>query len=86
MTIGANVTTITGFSVVDDSGLPVLVDPFGNNVAFRRLGCGGPVLAIALANQRGSSVSNPSQCRASGSKFFIEVDESQARIAIHRLR
>ncbi len=77
--------TITGFSVVDYAGLPVLADPFGNNVAFRCLGCGAPVLAVALEHQRGSSTDNPSKCPACGSSFRIEVDDVRKRVTVYRV-
>lgn len=70
-------TGVTGFLVHDEDGYPVAADPHGNNVAFRCLGCGGPVLAIPREHQRGSSSSNPSICRGCGSLFWVEVQECE---------
>ena len=78
-------TAISGFSTVDDAGFPVLADPHGNNVAFRCLGCGAPVLAIVLDHQRGSSVKNPAVCRACGSEFWVQAIIAESRLVVHRL-
>jgi DNA-directed RNA polymerase subunit RPC12/RpoP len=77
--------TITEFSVVDESELPILADPFGNSVAFRCLGCGSPVLAILLPNQRGSAEDNPSMCPACGSRYWLEVLDESEQLVVHRL-
>lgn len=46
---------VTGLQCIDEAGQAVACDAYGNNVAFRCLGCGGPVLAVIRENQRGSS-------------------------------
>ncbi|MET1083227.1 MAG: hypothetical protein ABWY12_09310 [Burkholderiales bacterium] len=78
-------TTVSGFAVVDENGFPVLADPHGNNVAFRCLGCGGPVLAVVREYQRGSSERSPTFCRACGLRFWVEAIVGEARLVVHRL-
>jgi uncharacterized protein with PIN domain len=76
---------VTNFLAFDINGYPVLADAHGNNVAFRCLGCGAPVLAVMLEHQRGSSSEKPSACRACRSKFWVEVLPDLARLVVHRL-
>lgn len=78
-------TAISGFSTVDVAGFPVFSDPHGNNVAFRCLGCGAPVLAVVLDNQRGSSQKNPAVCRACGSRYWVEAIVAQSRLVVQRV-
>ena len=78
-------TTITGFTVVDAVGFPVLADPFGNNVAFQCVGCGAPILAVVRKDQRGSSVTKPAICPACGSRFWVEPKEKEHRLIVHRV-
>jgi uncharacterized protein with PIN domain len=79
-------STITDFAVVGEDGFPVAADPHGNNVAFRCIGCGGPVLAVARENQRGSSTENPAVCRGCHSRYWIEVREQESTVVLHRVR
>jgi hypothetical protein len=74
--------SLEGFKVVDEVGHRVLADPFGNNVAFRCLVCGAPVLAIVREHQRGSSKSNPSECPACGSEYWIRHDEASKTLMV----
>ena len=77
---------VTGFLCFDAKGFPVLCDPWGNNLAFRCLGCGSPVLAtVSDQNRRGASAGNPSTCPACRSQFWAEIDEPAQRITIHRV-
>lgn len=76
---------ITGFTAEDESGSPVLCDAFGNNVAFRCLKCGCPVLAVMRANQRGSSSNNPSQCPSCMEHFWLFRVEAEHSLVVHRL-
>lgn len=69
----------------DKAGLPLLSDPHGNNVAFRCLGCGSPVLAVMMEYQRGTSEKNPSVCPACRARFWVEVIVSQSRLVVHRI-
>ena len=78
-------TTVSDFRVVDESGYPVLADPHGNNVAFRCLSCGGPVLAVILEHQRGSSAANPPVCRACLSRYWVEAEVPSSRLVVHRI-
>lgn len=77
--------TVTGLRCIDRDRNPVLCDCFGNNVAFRCLSCGGPVLAIVRDNQRGSSKENPAQCVACESRFYLELDQMQNKLVIYRV-
>jgi hypothetical protein len=76
---------VTGFRCFDTEGFPILCDPFGNNVAFRCPGCSGPVLAVLREHQRGSNEGNPSICTACGSKYWIEVNEPNESLILHRI-
>jgi len=76
---------ITGFTAKDESGSPILCDAFGNNVAFRCLKCGGPVLAVMRANQRGSSSNNPSQCPSCLKYFWLSLAEAEQSLVVHRV-
>jgi hypothetical protein len=78
-------TAVTNFTAVDEGGFPVLADAHGNNVAFRCLGCGAPVLAVVLAHQRGSSPTNPSICRACQSRFWVEPKPGAYQLVVHRV-
>ena len=77
---------ITGFRCFDVQGHPVLCDPWGTNAALRCIGCGAPVLVTVFdANQRGAIPSNPSTCPACGSQFWVEIDEPNRRMTLHRV-
>ena len=78
-------TTTTDFSAVDESGHPILADAYGNNVAFRCLGCGGPVLAALFQSHKGTDASHPSKYRAGGCAYWVEPAASDQRLIIHRL-
>jgi predicted RNA-binding Zn-ribbon protein involved in translation (DUF1610 family) len=77
--------TVTAFTTVDEGGSRVPADAYGNNVAFRCLNCGDPVLAVIRPHQRGSSPGNPSICRACGARFWIEARAPQTQLVVHRL-
>jgi len=74
---------ITGFPAEDENGFPILADAHGNNVAFRCVGCGGPILAIARPHQRGSSDENPSVCPACSARYWVEPMSD--KLVIHRV-
>ena len=84
-TCGGRLVTVTGFSAADAPGFPVLCDAHGNNVAFRCLGCGGPVLAVVREHQRGASPANPAVCPACGCRFWLEGSESRRLLVVHRV-
>jgi hypothetical protein len=44
-------TKVTDFRLVDENGDRALSDAFGNNVAFKCVKCGHPMLAIILPKQ-----------------------------------
>lgn len=76
---------ITGLTAKDESGTPILCDAFGNNVAFLCLKCGGPVIAVIRANQRGSSSNNPSQCPSCLEHFWVSLAEADRSLVVHRV-
>lgn len=75
---------ITGFKAVDESGFPVLCHAHGNNVAFRCLGCGSPVLAVLFNNQPGINSDRPTTCPACEARYWVEVKESPGYLVVHR--
>lgn len=78
--------TVTDFHCTDESGLRVLCDAHGNNVAFRCQGCGGPVLAVIREHQRGSHPNNLAECRACHAQYWVELVAADDRLVIHRTR
>ncbi|MHC6217164.1 hypothetical protein ACVQEN_08040 [Stenotrophomonas acidaminiphila] len=64
---------ITAFLVMDSKGNEIPADPHGNNLAFCCPTCGHPVLAVALANQRGSDEVHPSTCRGCAAQYFLDI-------------
>jgi DNA-directed RNA polymerase subunit RPC12/RpoP len=74
---------VTDFLVMDADGAEISADAHGNNVAFCCQHCGGPVLAIALANMRGSDEDHPAACRRCGIKYFLDVREKAMKVYIH---
>jgi DNA-directed RNA polymerase subunit RPC12/RpoP len=78
-------TAITDFNVTTANGEQVQADAHGNNVAFKCLDCGGPVLAVMMKHQRGESESSPTACKSCGAKYWIEVDAPQSRLVVHRV-
>lgn len=77
---------ITGFTMVDTGGYPVLCDAHGNNAAFRCPGCGGPILFdYHDKNQRGASAENPSVCVACKARYVIDTDEPKSRLTVRRM-
>ena len=74
---------ITDFLVMDGDGIEIEADPFGNNLAFKCMDCGYPILAIALENQRGSSENSPVNCRGCGTSYFLDVRSHMKKIYVH---
>ena len=74
---------ITDFLVMDGEGTEISADAHGNNVAFCCMACGFPVLAVALANQRGSDESHPATCRGCGRQYYLDVREQAKKLYIH---
>lgn len=77
--------TITNFTATTIAGVPLLADAYGNNVAFQCPSCGAPVLAVVLANMKGSSADKPATCRACESRYWIEVVVPESRLLVHAL-
>ncbi len=76
---------VTDFLVMNGQGQEINADPFGNNVAFSCDMCGYPVLATALANQKGSDPDHPAKCRGCGQQYFLDVREHAEKMYIHEL-
>jgi len=74
---------ITGFLIMDCEGNDIVADPFGNNLAFTCMGCGHPILAIALENQRGSSESSPVPCKGCDASYFMDIRVHAKKIYVH---
>ncbi|MEI6350051.1 MAG: hypothetical protein WCP06_02975 [Verrucomicrobiota bacterium] len=68
---------------MDSDGNEIQADAFGNNVAFLCPRCGHPVLATALADQRGSDESHPTECKQCMSKYFLDVRPQTEKLYIH---
>lgn len=78
-------TAITNFSASETNGSPVAADAHGNNVAFKCVDCGGPVLAVLLPHQRGSSAQKPTTCRACDASYWVEALVIESRLIVHCL-
>jgi hypothetical protein len=78
------VTKITDFTVVDEDGASVPGDPHGNNLALHCMECGAPLLAVLREHQRGSSTDNPAVCRRCHAKHWVEINERESRLIVHR--
>jgi len=78
--------TVTGFKCLDETGMPILCDAYGNNAALRCLGCGSPILITFLKNQKGSDPVHPSKCITCGLKFWVEVNEDQNQLVLHQIK
>lgn len=76
---------ITGFLIMDGDGNEIPADAHGNNVAFSCSGCGHPVLATALDNQRGSDEDHPTECKGCGRRYFLDVRPHMEKLYIHQL-
>ena len=73
---------ITEFLILDAEGDEIAADPHGNNVAFCCPACGHPVLAVALANQRGSDEDHPAVCRGCKTAYFLDVRQGTEKLYI----
>ena len=76
---------ITDFLVMDDAGVEIRADAFGNNVAFSCQGCGHPMLATALENQRGCDEQHPAVCKGCGRSYFLDVRPDAQKLYVHAL-
>ena len=76
---------ITDFLILDWNGVEIRADACGNNVAFSCAGCGHPVLATALENQRGSDEKHPSKCKGCGRRYFLATRSQSEKVYIHDL-
>jgi hypothetical protein len=79
------IVNITGFLIMDGTGMGIPADPFENNVAFCSSGCGHPVLATALPDQPGSDEEHPAKCLRCGRRYFLDVRQQAQKIYIHAL-
>jgi len=73
---------ITDFLVFDAAGNEISADPHGNNLAFCCPACGHPVLAVALANQRGSDEAHPAVCRGCAARYFLDIRSGSEKLYI----
>ena len=76
---------ITDFLAMDDAGVEIRADAFGNNVAFLCQGCGHPVLATAREDQRGYDEQHPAVCKGCGRSYFLDVRLDAQKLYIHAL-
>ena len=74
---------ITDFLIMDTHGDEIPADPHGNNIAFTCPVCQGPILAVALENQRGWDESHPAICRSCGTAYFLDIREHAKKLYIH---
>ena len=74
---------ITDFLIMDENGVEIRADAFGNNVAFACSKCGHPVLAISRKNQRGSDQEHPSRCKGCGRGYFLDLRPQSQKLYIH---
>jgi DNA-directed RNA polymerase subunit RPC12/RpoP len=72
-------TKVTDFRLVDENGDRALSDAFGNNVAFKCMKCGHPMLAIILPkqNRHGSTPENPAVCRHCGFRAWLVAEPAK---------
>ena len=79
-------TRVTDFGCIhESSGRQVLCDAYGNNVAFKCIDCGHPMLAIILPkqNRRGSTPEHPAVCRHCGHRFWVSAETANSLLRIH---
>lgn len=76
---------ITDFLVMNGDGVEIAADAHGNNLAFSCLGCGHPVLGIALDNHKGSDERHPTTSKGCGEKYFLDVRLRTEKLSIHRV-
>ena len=74
---------ITNFLVMDTDGDEIPADAHGNNVAFDCMACGHPILAISLANQRGSDEKHPASCQGCNARYFLDIRPIAEKLYIH---
>jgi DNA-directed RNA polymerase subunit RPC12/RpoP len=77
-------TRVTDFQLLDEAGERALCDAYGNNVAFKCMKCGHPMLAIILPkqNRRGSTPENPAVCRHCGFKAWVVAEPSRKMMRV----
>jgi DNA-directed RNA polymerase subunit RPC12/RpoP len=77
-------TRVTDFQLLDENGGRALCDAFGNNVAFKCMKCGHPMLAIILPrqNRHGSTPENPAVCRNCGSKAWLMAEPAKKLLRV----
>ena len=74
---------ITNFLIMDTNGVEIEADAHGNNLAFSCPGCGYPVLAVALKNQRGSDEDHPTKCNGCETAYFLDVRLDSQKLYVH---
>ena len=78
-------TRVTGFHLVGEGGERALCDAFGNNVAFKCMKCGLPMLAVMRPeqNQRGSTPENPAVCRHCGFCAWLVAEPAKRLLRVN---
>ncbi|RXR06096.1 hypothetical protein [Pseudoxanthomonas composti] len=76
---------ITDFLIMDWEGDQILADPQGSNLAFCCFTCRGPVLAVALENQRGWDEEHPAVCRRCGAAYLLGIRPHAEKLYIHKV-
>ena len=78
-------TKVTDFRLVDENGDRALSDAFGNNVAFKCVKCGHPMLAIILPkqNRHGSTPENPAVCRHCGFRAWLVAEPAKRLLRVN---
>lgn len=73
--------TISDFECIDENGISIPNDAFGNNTAFRCPNCGYPVLAALVKKitnfQRGLTGEKPSICRSCKQQYWLEITDNK---------
>lgn len=62
-------TSVTGYTSINENGKLVPSDPRGNNAAIV-CGCGRPVLITVWGGHKGSSEGKPATCRGCGTQHW----------------
>jgi predicted RNA-binding Zn-ribbon protein involved in translation (DUF1610 family) len=77
-------TRVTDFKLLDEAERPALCDAYGNNVAFKCMKCGHPMLAIILPkqNRHGSTPENPAVCRHCGFTAWLVAEPAKMLLRV----
>ncbi len=76
---------ITDFYAMDDEGVEIQADPYGNNISITCSSCGHPILLTALENQRGNDKSHPAKCKGCGQLYYLDIREHKKMLYVQKL-